>query len=99
MRWPAEPTFFTDRDLGKIIPKLLAEAGYSVERHDDHFGPKTPDPEWLLAVGSNKWVAFTRDKRIRYTSDSLKMVMRSRIPLFILVGKNVTQYGNTSQGT
>lgn len=86
MRRPPKPTFFTDRDLGNIIPNMLEDAGYSVERHDSHFGPTTPDLNWLRQVGINGWVALTRDKRIRYSSDSLQMTLRAGIPLFVLVG-------------
>jgi hypothetical protein len=29
--------FFTDRDLGTLFPEILKDAGFSVERHRDHF--------------------------------------------------------------
>lgn len=55
----SEQVFFTDRDLGKLVPGLLEEAGLAVERHDDHFPPSTPDPEWLREVGTRRWIALT----------------------------------------
>jgi hypothetical protein len=39
--------FFTDRDLGKRFPEILANTGLSVERHDDVFPPDCPDETWL----------------------------------------------------
>jgi hypothetical protein len=36
-------TYFTDRDLGKKFPQILAEAGLPVERHADLFAPDGPD--------------------------------------------------------
>jgi hypothetical protein len=46
MNEPRELIFFTDRDLGRQFPALLRDAGVRLERHDDHFGPDTPDEEW-----------------------------------------------------
>ena len=59
-------TFFTDRDLGHQFPELLSRAGIVVERHDDHFGPNTPDVTWLREVGQRGWFVLTHDQRIRY---------------------------------
>jgi len=39
--------YFTDRDLGKRFPEILAAVGLNVERHGDHFAPDTPDEVWL----------------------------------------------------
>lgn len=40
-----ELVFFSDRDLAREFPALLVAAGVRIERHDDHFGPETPDEE------------------------------------------------------
>ena len=37
-------------DLGKIFPRILREAGLTVERHDDHFDENTTDEVWLQEV-------------------------------------------------
>jgi hypothetical protein len=58
--------YFTDRDLGKRFPEILAAAGLNVERHGDHFAPDTPDEVWLEKVGKRGWIALTHDRRIRY---------------------------------
>ncbi len=82
------PVFFTDRDLGHLLPETLRERGLTVERHDDHFGPLTPDVEWLEEVGRKGWVALSHNKQIRYNSEERDMVMRARVPLFLLIGKH-----------
>jgi len=87
MSEPREPIFFSDRDLGKQFPALLIVAGVSVEQHDDHFGPEASDEEWIGEVGQRKWVAITRDARIRYSPLALTILMESGTRLFVMVGK------------
>lgn len=80
------PTFFTDRDLGRRVPDALRDAGFTVERHDDHFGPLTTDPQWLAEVGRRGWIAFSHNRDIRYRSQERDAAMRAGIPLFFLIG-------------
>jgi hypothetical protein len=82
----AGPVLFTDRDLGRKIPDALSAAGFTVEQHDDHFGPRTPDAVWLREVGARGWLAFSHNKSIRYRSQERDMVMRAGVPLFLLIG-------------
>jgi len=79
-------TFFTDRDLGRRFPEVLRQAGLSVETHDGHFQPTTPDEDWLSVVGSSGWIALTRDTRIRYRPNERDAVMRHRVALIVLIG-------------
>lgn len=79
--------FFTDRDLGKQFPEILAAAGLKVERHADHFKPDCPDDEWLEAVGKKGWVAISHDRRIRYKPNELQAVIRHRVALLVVIGK------------
>jgi len=51
--------FFTDRDLGKIFPQILRDAGLTVEKHDDRFDQNTPDEVWLSEVDRRGWVAIS----------------------------------------
>jgi hypothetical protein len=81
------PVFFTDRDLGKRFPDILAAAGLCVERHHDLFPPDCPDEVWLEYVGKNSRVAITHDRRIRYKPNELAAVMRHRVGLLVVVGK------------
>jgi PIN like domain len=66
---------------------ILREAGLSVERHGDHFGPAATDEEWLETVGREGWIAITHDARIRYKPNELAAVMTHRVALLVVVGK------------
>jgi len=90
MNEPRELIFFTDRDLGRQFPALLRDAGVRLERHDDHFGPDTPDEEWIGEIGWRGWIAVSRDARIRYSPLALSVLMESGTQLFVLVGKLTT---------
>ena len=79
--------FFTDRDLGTLFPEILKDAGFSVERHRDHFLPECPDEDWLAEVGRRQWVALTHDARIRYKPNELAAVIRHRVRLLVIIGK------------
>lgn len=90
MNEPRDLVFFTDRDLGHQFPERLREFGVRVEQHDDHFGPQTPDAEWIGEIGRRGWVAVTRDARIRYSPLALGTLMESGARLFVMVGKLTT---------
>ncbi|MCP3958709.1 MAG: hypothetical protein GY719_12720 [bacterium] len=84
---PPEPTFFVDRDLaGKQFLAILRDASIRVEDHNEHFGPTTPDEEWLAFAGERGWVALSRDKRIRRRSAQTRALMEARVRAFMLVG-------------
>lgn len=79
--------YFTDRDLGKRFPEILAAAGLSVERHQDHFSPDGTDEEWLEYCGKNRRIALTHNERIRYTPNELAAVNKYQVALLVVVGK------------
>lgn len=79
--------FFTDRDLGKRFPEILAAAGLQVEKHADHFAHDCPDPVWLEEIGKRGWVAVTHDTRIRYKPNELAAVVEHRVALLVVIGK------------
>ena len=85
------PIFFTDRNLGKLIPKLLRKTGINAEKHSDHFPDDARDGEWLTEVGRRNWYCLTHDRRIRYKPNEKDAVMRAGIGLFILVGNATHQ--------
>lgn len=80
------PVFFTDRDLGKLVPELLQEAGINVEKHSDHFPDDVKDVDWLAQVGLKGWFCLTHNKRIRYRPNERDAVMHAGVGLFILIG-------------
>jgi PIN like domain len=79
--------FFTDRDLGKRFPHILAVAGLHVVRHHDQFRPDGSDEEWLEYVGSSGLVAITHDRRIRHKPNELYAVREHRVALLVVIGK------------
>ena len=81
------PTFFTDRDLGKRFPTILRASGLTVERHANHFAANAPDEQWLELAGRSGWTAITHDARIRYKPNELEAVVRHGVPLLVVVGK------------
>jgi len=78
--------FFTDRDLGKRFPSLLADAGLTVERHHDLFAPDGTDEQWLEHCGRKARIAITHNERIRYTPNELDAVVRHRVALLVVIG-------------
>ena len=79
--------YFTDRDLGKRFPDILAAAGLQVVRHHERFDPRGSDEEWLEYVGANGVVAITHDRRIRHKPNELQAVVRHQVALLVVVGK------------
>lgn len=83
---PDPLVFFTDRDLGKQFPTILAAAGLDVRRHADLFVANCPDEEWLAQVGANGWIAITHDGRIRYKPNEKHAVLANGVRLLVIVG-------------
>ena len=79
--------YFTDRDLGKRFPEILAAAGLIVERHHDLFPPDGSDEQWLEYCGTRNRIALTHNERIRYTPNELAAVVRYCVPLLVIIGK------------
>jgi predicted nuclease of predicted toxin-antitoxin system len=82
--------YFTDRDLGKQFPRILAEAGIAVERHADLFLPDGSDEQWLEHCGTQDRIAITHNSRIRYVPNELAAVKRFSVTLLIVNGKCTT---------
>ena len=80
------PTFFTDRNLGKQFPAILAAAGLRVERHHDLFPPDGSDEQWLEYCGTHGRVAITHDQRIRHRVNERDAVMQHNVALLIVIG-------------
>jgi PIN like domain len=57
--------FLCDRNLGKRVPTALAENGWEIERHDDHFDHNTSDDVILRTIAERGWIFLTQDKKIR----------------------------------
>jgi hypothetical protein len=79
--------YFTDRDLGKQFPAILAAAGLTVERHHDLFPPDGPDEQWLEHCGRRGRIAITHDQRIRHKINERNAVIRHGVALLVVIGK------------
>jgi hypothetical protein len=82
--------YFTDRDLGKQFPAILAAAGLAVERHGDLFPPDGSDEQWLEHCGRQGRIALSHNKNIRYVPNELAAVVRFKVALVIVVGQAPT---------
>lgn len=79
--------YFTDRDLGKQFPAILASAGLYVERHHDLFSPGGSDEQWLEYCGTQGRIAITHDQRIRHKLNEREAVMQHGVALLVVIGK------------
>ena len=79
--------YFTDRDLGKKFPAILASAGLHVERHHDLFPPGGSDEQWLEYCGTRGRIAITHDQRIRHKPNEREAVMQHGVALLVVIGK------------
>jgi PIN like domain len=77
---------FTDRDLGKRFPAILADGGLTVETHAAHFSEAAPDEEWLPIVARSGWIVVTHDARMRYKANERDAIVSNRIALLLIVG-------------
>ena len=75
--------YFTDRNLGKHFPAILAAAGLHVERHHDLLPADGTDEQWLEYCGNNARIAITRDQRNRYKVNEREAVMQNNVALFV----------------
>ena len=78
--------FFVDRCLGRQVGLALCEAGWKVERHEDHFPDDAEDAAWLPVVGERGWVTLTKDKAIRRNEVERRAVVASGARVFALSG-------------
>ena len=78
-------TYFVDRSLGRheLVSRLRA-AGLSIEAHDDHFAPDTPDEEWLTGAGKRNWIVLTKDKDVRRNIPERAAIVDSNVACFML---------------
>jgi hypothetical protein len=83
------PVIFVDRALGKGVPLALAEAGFRVEAHDDHFPQDTEDPELLREIGRRGWLFFTKDKMMRKRTVEVEAIREVGLRVFMLASGNM----------
>jgi hypothetical protein len=68
----------------------LRQAERTVEVHDDHFEPNTPDVDWLAVIGQRGWVVVTKDQRIRVNALERMALRAAGVRAFVLTSGNMT---------
>jgi hypothetical protein len=89
------PDLFLDRSLGRVkVPRLLREAGLHLTTLAEHYGvpadESVADTTWLEFAGTNGWVAFMKDARIRSRRVERETVQRFGVRCFCITRQNLT---------
>jgi len=74
----------------KKVPEALRAGGLDVRVHDDLFPQATQDVEWLREAGAQRWVAITRDDRIRYNQLEREAVLAAKLRFFSITSSSLT---------
>jgi PIN like domain len=85
-------TFFFDRSIGRRVPDALRLLGADVIKHDDLFGQRTPDDQWLVAAAQHGWTVVTKDKRIRFNEVERRAIQDARVGCFVLLSPKLTRW-------
>ena len=87
------PRLFLDRSLGSVqVPRLLRQAGLDLVTMAEYYGradQEIADPEWLGLVGSNDWVAFTKDEGIRFQASNREALIEHKVRCFYLARQDL----------
>jgi hypothetical protein len=89
------PDLFIDRSLGRIqVPQLLRAAGLRLVTLAEHYGiPADEDIQdiiWLEDAGTNGWVVFMKDAKIRRRPAEQQVLVQHRVRAFCLVRANLS---------
>ena len=88
------PDLFLDRSLGRIkVPALLRAAGLRLRTLSEHYGipadEGVADEDWLELAGSNGWVVFMKDARVRYNRAEREAVKTHQVRCFCLSSQSL----------
>ncbi|MCP3975538.1 MAG: hypothetical protein GY720_13720 [bacterium] len=89
------PDLFLDRSLGRIkVPTLLRSSGLRLITLAEHYGIPADetilDETWLELAGTEGWVVFMKDTRIRYNPAEREAVKSHRVRCFCLSSQSLT---------
>ena len=89
------PDLFLDRSLGRFkVAHILRAHGLRLTTLTEHYGmPRdetVTDVEWLEQAGTQGWVAFMKDNRIRYQPDERAALRRFAVRAFVITNANLT---------
>jgi hypothetical protein len=87
------PELYVDRSLGQIVvPEALEALGFVVHTELSIFGELdegVADVTWLERVGSEGWVALTKEARIRYRPAEAAVIAAFGVRLFAVASGNL----------
>lgn len=81
--------FLDENSTSRLVIDALMHTGFKVEIHRDHFTAGTEDAVWLKEVARRKWIAITRDQRIRYRPNEIAAVRQSGARMIFVTGGNL----------
>lgn len=101
------PPIFVDRALDSprfVEPLKVAQirighlTGFlEIYAHNDLFAPDTPDEIWIRHCGQNGWIAFTKDRAIKYRQLEKQAVQAYNARLFNLATRKNMTAGENAQ--
>lgn len=84
---------YVDRSLGTtVVPAAIRARGIVVHTEIEVFGRVAngvSDTEWLERAGSEDWIVFTKDTRLRYRTDEIAALTVHRVRVFVLTAGNL----------
>ena len=78
-------TYFTDRNLGHLLPIAMGLLGIPIEIHDTYYDQFTPDDVWLPEVGAKGWVVLTQDPRFLYNDSEKEAIVSNGVACFVFI--------------
>jgi hypothetical protein len=85
---------YVDRSLGQVsTPEALRKLGLAVHTEVSVFGHVSegvPDAVWLDRAGSEGWIVFTKDAKIRYRVAEFSVLAQRGVKAFVLSGGNLS---------
>ncbi|WP_067660475.1 toxin-antitoxin system, toxin component, PIN family protein [Nocardia harenae] len=91
-RSAAQPEFFIDRNLGKLVPEGLRALGWQVHLIAHHFADDaqgTADEEWIRYGLERGWIPLCKDGKIRSRPVERQPLIDYSAPLFYLESRQL----------
>ena len=83
--------FFVDRSSGRYdLVNGLRSLDLTIESHDDHFAPNTPDVEWIMQCGKKGWIIVSSDKNIKKNVLEKRAIFSSQVAAFFFTSASIS---------
>ena len=87
---------FIDRSIPRGVARALQMVRSDVIWLEDRLPHNAKDADWFQLVGSNGWLANTRDKKIRTRPGELAGLIQHGVGCFILTQNSPSRSGSIS---